>query len=614
MTQSKHETQTNAAGVGANRGVSLGRPEGLLMAAVIVYASACVVGITWGLPSRAIDPYLFPDGDVWTGRRILELSGGQAWSNASRGADVDADPLEPSDQPVNVTATEGDVAAIYLRYRLYTHQPDEMITMRSLRSMRPSQFQFDPRLYQYGGLFIYPVGALIRLCGMVGWIDVRADVAFYLDRPDEFGKFYVAARAYAALWGGLGLLIVWAIGRRLGGRWAGSLAALLFALMPVVVCMSHEGKPHLPGAVLMLAAVWTAMRYVESNRRRDWMLLAVTAGTAFGMVLSSLPIFVLIPLAEIMRGSSGRTAERQDATPHVSVRQRLVRGVLGGLLSTCVYLVTNPYIVINAFLNREVLKSNFGNSLAMYEVARVGQGLLRVLELTADGATPALLIIGIAVLAVALHRRRWDTLPLAVPAAVVFLQFVMLGAGKPAEYGRFGVLPDSALAIATACGLVRLIAWVRRQGWRVTAAASVGAAVLVVGTTMYAGFGYLQNMRLDTTGARDSTRGRAARVVAEGVPATDHVIGVVAEPAPYGCPPMDFANITVLFVRPGREATLPPDAVIVAACDGESLFGPRPVRGDADRRCMSVDPPFHTPISWANKPLRLFLPERRATN
>ena len=95
------------------------------------------------------------------------------------------------------------------------------------------------------------------------FLDVRNDVAYYLDNPDEFGKFYVVARAYAAAWGLVGVLAVFAIGRRLASARVGVLAALLFTLMPVVVCMAHEGKPNLPGAVLMLLAVLLAMRHLS---------------------------------------------------------------------------------------------------------------------------------------------------------------------------------------------------------------------------------------------------------------------------------------------------------------------------------------------------------------
>ncbi len=234
-----------------------------LGAILALFAVISVIGITWGLPSRKIDKYLFGDDPPWSGEKIYRLAGAGEKFSPTRGADVDVDPLEKrGDEPIHLTATEEDVAKIYLRYRLYTYQPDEMITMMALAGMNPRRVQLDPKLYQYGGLFIYPVGALIGTCGVVGFIDVRSDVVYYLDNPDEFGKFYIVARAYAAAWGLVGLVIVFGIARRLAGSRAGVLSALLFTLLPVVVCMAHEGKPHLPGAVLMLMAVLFAMRHV----------------------------------------------------------------------------------------------------------------------------------------------------------------------------------------------------------------------------------------------------------------------------------------------------------------------------------------------------------------
>ncbi|MCH7885664.1 MAG: cardiolipin synthase [Planctomycetes bacterium] len=84
--------------------------------------------------------------------------------------------------------------------------------------------------------------------------------------------------------------------------------------MPVVVCMAHEGKPHLPGAVLMLLAVLFAMRHLERSTTqraglnpgetptRDRWIMCVCCGAAFGTVLSTWPIFVLIPFVA-WRGS-----------------------------------------------------------------------------------------------------------------------------------------------------------------------------------------------------------------------------------------------------------------------------------------------------------------------
>ncbi|MFH0982479.1 MAG: glycosyltransferase family 39 protein, partial [Planctomycetota bacterium] len=517
-------------------------------------------------------------------------------------------------------------------------------------SMRPGELHLDPQLYQYGGLFIYPVGAAIALGGVTGLIEVKSDLVYYLDHPDEFGKFYVAARMYVALWGLLGVVLVYAITSRWSGRPAGVLAALLFTLMPVVVCMTHEAKPHLPGAVLMLAAVWWAQRYAAGGRRRDWAGLCLTCGAAFGMVLACLPIFVLIPLAEWMRGAYppvakgdrhlaaagfrgqercrarsqspfatgsygmwDRLSSRSDRMESLShwflwlqpLRTRAFWGrALAGIgIALLVYFATNPYVAINALCNRAVLRSNLSNSTAMYEIGRAGEGLVRVLELTVEGATLPVVVIGVIGLSIAIYRRRWETLPLVIPAGLIFVQFVLLGAGKPAEYARFGVFPNTALAIATACALGG--PW--RQERRV--APWVIAAALIVLTTGYRGWGYLYNFHKDAR--PDNTRAQfgpvfersATRDAADGRP----VVCVLADPAPYGLPPMNFSRIRLLRYPSLEAYTADPRGALVMPADTNpaadrhaAMSGCIPAEGTGGRP--------YSPISWANKPMVLYLP------
>jgi len=721
---------------------------------LLLFACVSILGISWGLPSRKIDKYLFGTGEVWSGEKIYRLAkAGEKLSpeRASRtGADVDVDPIRrnpnplpspqpspwngegdrPSPQPappkgegdvipgahrpgeaILLTVTDEDIAKIYLRYRLYTYQPDEMIIMMALAGMRPGCLQLDPRLYQYGGLFIYPVGALIKLCGLFGLIDVRSDVVYYLDHPDEFGKFYVVARAYSAAWGLLGVILVCAIARRMmlepergtearrhegtkgapsadacpgrarapGSNWlrspnhqitkspnrqiaplpygrgtdsarlAGLLAALLFTLMPVVVCMSHEGKPHLPGAVLMLAAVYFAMRCMRApnakfkvqsskievqnlesatrnrqsiltngvgNNRQSFWLMCVCCGAAVGMVLSSWPICVLIPLVEWLRATPapltpGKTkleVRSGKIEKNMGRRLRLLSShfslhysMLGLLVAVAVYFITNPYVLINAFVNRDVLRSNFGNSLAMYQIARIGEGFVRVLELTIEGATLPVLVLGVMALMIALARRSRRSDPavwvLVAPAIVFFLQFVAIGAGKPAEYGRFGIFPNTALAIGAACLLSgRWLGVHRMLRWAFPAFVVASVAVL--------GCGYLRNFHADTTN-QASRIVLADRIAARDI---DRPVGLFAEPAPYSCPPLNFARREV-FLLQSTAGVAKPDSqrpwIKIVATDAESArpsdIANLPL-GASDLRELLNRP---TPISWANKTFRV---------
>jgi hypothetical protein len=370
--------------------------------------------------------------------------------------------------------------------------------------------------------------------------------------------------------------------------------------------MSHEAKPHLPGAVLMLAAVWFGMRHLENVQSLDqWFtksfwVMCICCGAALGMVLSSWPIFVLIPLVAWMDGTR-RVARQPHAGKGGNVHGRsagrrgrtfIARTIAGASLGAFVYLITNPYIVINMFTNRAVLKSNFGNSLAMYEISRIGEGFVRVLRLTVEGATLPILVLGVIALIAAISKRHRVAFVLIVPAAVFFLQFVLIGAGKPAEYGRFGIFTNTALGIGTAC----VIAVALRRGVTVARGLAVIGIVFIV--LLYSA-AYLRGFWEDTTSY--GSRARLASTIhtaASTDPAGRIRVGLRAEPAPYSCPPLNFANAQVILLPNAKTFSDFRPAVPFAKLrpvdhlPQKKRFGP----------LYALILLRETPISWADKP------------
>ncbi len=325
--------------------------------------------------------------------------------------------------------------------------------------------------------------------------------------------------------------------------------------------------------------------------------MCICCGAAVGMVLSSWPIFVLIPLISwrVRNARSGR----------FSIAAR--RTGAGIIVAMCVYLVTNPYLLINAFINRDVLRSNFSNSLAMYQLTRIGEGFVRVLELTLEGATLPILVFGLIALIIVLIRKNRSVIPLAVPAAVFFLQFVLIGAGKPAEYGRFGIFTNTALAIGASCLLARRWTGLREiVNW-------IPASFVVIWVGLF-GAMYLSNFQLDATSS--GSRINLAEHLRDIPPGS--LVGVTADPGPYCCPPLNFSNMELLLVR---------NAGQLAGLSGPERAFIRPVdRQEVVRRLVCAwtedpqDPWAHrwrmtaeTPISWANKPFDLFVYDRPET-
>jgi hypothetical protein len=515
-----------------------------LAGCLLLGAGVFLRGIDWGLPSRRVDPCLFGDHPVWTGAEIARLApprpaGGQG------GADVDVNPLAAgaSAGPVVVNATDAERAEIVRRYRLYTYQPDEMITLMSLSGMRPGSLQLDPKLYQYGGLWIYPVGGMLKGASLVHLVDLRGGpegVAYYLDHPEAFGRFYVVARLYVVLWALVGVWAVFELLRRLvGGIVYPAVAASLFAVMPVVVNMAHEAKPHLPGAVLVLLAVLTAARFVENGSRRAWLAAGALCGASFGMVLSMLPVFAVLPAMVLLRP--------------MRVADRVRIAMLAALLGVAVYLATNPYVLLNQFTasGRETLHSNLENSSAMYHVGRPLAGAINAAGLVAEGASPLLALagaIGAIALGVRAVRLRQDSSPewvsrravglmLAAPAVLIAIQSAMLAAGKPGEFGRFLLVPDVFLGIEA---VVAAVTFVRPATGRL-----IVLAVLCLGTALAGGIylhGFVRDGRPVTS--RLAAAERLRQLNANGA----RTMAMTADPAPYCLPPVDLFTWQIVKV------------------------------------------------------------------
>ena len=576
-----------------------GRTWALGAAGILLAGAWFIVGINWGLPSRRADAFLFGDAaQAWDGKRILELAG--AWSDdPDRGADVDVNPVASRDQSVVLNATDAQRAEIVRRYRLFSYQPDEMITFRALAQMRPGEKKLDPRLYQYGGLWVYPVGALLKAASILNLVDVRSDLSYYLDHPAQFGRFYVVARLYSAAWGVIGAWTIYRLVRHIiplgapGCRLAPLAAAACFAAMPVVVNMAHEAKPHLPGAVLMLLAVLAATNYVRTGRRRHWVAAGALCGAAFGMVLSALPVFVILPLMVLLRRGA-------------PWRERVIVVLTAGVIGVDVYFLTNPYVLVHLIGRDAVLWSNLGNSTAMYRAGGSAGAVANAAMLVGEGTSWVLAVAGLvgaialAFRAVRVRKsqepdevgRRAAGLLLAAPALLVAVQFVALAAGKPGEYGRFAILPDAVLAIEA---VVAVATFVKRRAYR------HWALVVLTVTTLVFGCMYLRRFVQDSGPA--PTRLRAAADLAALPPATD--VAVTAEPAPYSLPPVNLFTRRIVLLPRGTEVT--PDALAEPGVIVTPEDGPRRHWLDAgwwlaprDARGWAYDA-FPARISWAGK-------------
>ncbi len=537
---------------------------------------------SWGLPSRAADELLFGGQPAWPAAQFQATGQLASLREREAGADTDLNPLQATQTILDLTASDADRAAILLRYRLYSRQPDEMITFRALARMRPREANFDPQLYQYGGLYVYLAGAAAGLAGGLGFTRLSSDLGAYLAEPELFGRLYVATRCISLIAGTLALAAVFRLAARGAGRTAGWLAMILTALSPSFITFSLEAKPHLPATAALLWAAVLALDFSRAASTRVALRLGALVGVASGLVLTGaaggLHWATLLPLA---KGSARRGM------------------LLAAALALAIYALTNPYVLYNALLRPSAILSNLGNSGTMYRATVSLDGMQTVVALLAESVGAGVLIVGLGALLWPCRVQPRALLALAPPALGMTLLCVALGAGKPAEFARFLLLPALLLCVSTAVGLVRLAARSR--------IAALVALCLVVPTQ--GSLAYVSAFATDARGVNESRRlaGHAlAEMLAAGEP-----IGMVQEPAPYATPPLDFTQRQVLLLPsaapPALDPAMLPRVLVLTADDERRIAGAWWRPHYRLERGFPAEPARLTPIAWANKATYVFV-------
>jgi hypothetical protein len=453
--------------------------------------------------------------------------------------------------------------------------------------MKPGKLQLDPKLYQYGGLWVYPIGGLLKLASLFHLVRLTPDLSFYLDHPEAFGRLYVVMRLYSAAWGLVGVAVMFGLARRISGsQLIGAIAAVCCTLLPTVINGAHEAKPHLAGAVLGLIAVDFAIRAIERGDWRWVIASGVACGAAASMVLSEWLVIGVLPAMAICLLWHGRLA-------HVSAQGRKIMGgppmprVIALLMGACVsalaaYAIFNPYVIVHLLGDRAVLQSNLENSAAMYQSPASVDGVLHGVVLLAEGGSTTI-FFGMFAIAFFAWRKEpiaWLLVGATVPGLFVFL---VHATGKPGEYGRFALALDVVLLLGATIAM-RVF---KRTIERVVAGAMLVLMLLPLGASYVLDYG------------RETFGGASRLVAAERLRTLPGAVtlGMDAEPAPYALPPVNLFDWKWVLLP--RGAAMPGDVdvridpVDSAGADGANVqFVIRPVL-------------LATPISWAGKPFRV---------
>ncbi len=453
-----------------------------LMAAGVALLAIVVglVGIRWGLPSAERNALYFATSE--SERDSLAQLPGAASSKTQN--------PEPKIGP--------STRSLYNPLRSY--HPDEYYAFKMLSHMRPWSLEVDPEWYVIGGAYVYPLGAALKACDLVGLVTLGNDAGGYFRNPGEMARLYLVGRALTVLAAAGAALFVMAAARRLWGIGAALVAGLALALAPMVVMHEHFMYNDIPGMFWTALAIWASVRIMTGPKRRDYVIAGLAAGLAAGTKLHH--GFVLLFVVAACLASPGR-------------KERLGAGLATVLATAALaFVLTNPFYLLKP-----------GAVLANYST-HVWTGSSFAFNLRTLGLGFGVLSLACACggLVAAIAKRRTPAVILGVWAIAFFIVISLFGK----QFARFA-MPLLPAAAILAGGLVGAL---RRP-------VAVTCVCVALAPCVFTDGGILASL------CREDSRTVAAREIARIVPPGSTVV-VTEEPWQFEMPPLDLARYRVV--------------------------------------------------------------------
>jgi hypothetical protein len=316
-----------------NRIFHLLRAEQVAILAVI--ALAVFMGIGWGLPSKQRMDLLLAAGgptprqvQLLDSLHILHALGQMPPDSVPRRRGFDG--TMDSEIPLALTGTEKLYAL--REHILASSAVDEERTLIGLGRINPKKLDFNPKVYSYGGSYLYPVGFLYFLMKSAGLLHVSHNFAYYMQNPTQIARMYVAGRLLNLMALIATLILLALLGGMLSGPTAGTFAMLAYGFSTVILNHAIVMKPHVFTAFWIALATWLLVLYVQRRERRLLVLSVLVAGYAVGSSVSAALMGLLYPVLLYERGRESW----------------LVKVCLGAAVTmVAVYFLMNPYTILD---------------------------------------------------------------------------------------------------------------------------------------------------------------------------------------------------------------------------------------------------------------------------
>lgn len=425
--------------------------------------------------------------------------------------DVTANSGLERDQLVGSKADHHESLDLWMvRFKLYSIEADEVVNIIALARIKPGRLQFDPGFYQYGGAYLYPLGAWYFALSKLGIIHI-GPFQQMVKQPQAMDSVWVAGRAFSLIAFTLSALLLFLALRDIAPRAVVLAALAIYLFCPATIMFSQVIKPHWYALLWANGSILILVRAFQRHRLSTGaeLLLAVFLGLAVGTVTTFALFAVLI----------------WGAMMWLSVRKTIARAALVRvpIVAIVVFVVSNPYYVLNwhaVQVERVKTENWFHPAFNLHELAT----FIHTSLFSGFGLIFTILVGTIAV---------WRLFAGPLPArlfAIALIVPVGIIAGLTANLDTWTVnfryvsylLPGALLYLA-------IWRWPFRAPVLILCAAATAAQAIPMKLAYF-----------DENSAAHSTRLLTANWIDTNIPRTDSICLVTSQLSPYEVPPFRF--------------------------------------------------------------------------
>lgn len=400
-----------------------------------------------------------------------------------------------------------------VRFKLYSIEADEIVSIMALARIKPAQAQFDPGLYLYGGAYLYPLGAWYFALSKLGLVQIGSFEQL-LAQPEDMDHVWIVGRLFIlAAFLASAFLLYLALGAISPPNVALALLAI-YLFCPASIMFSAVIKPHWYALLWVNAALLIVVGTLHQKRLPlTWeLLLGACIGLAVGSAttMSILAVGIWTALAWL----AARRAIKAVALARVP------------LVAIAFFLASNPYYLLNS----RAVRTERTAAAGWFEPSASLNALVTFIDNSLFSG------LGIAFTSLMIALALWHLLRgpntsrlvafsvLAPILIVAYLTSFMSSWNLNFRYAGY-LIPVALIAFAV---------------WRVRASVLVLCAVVTAAQAVPLKIAYF-----DENSPTRSTRLSAAAWINTNIPKTDSICLPNSTMVPFDAPPFDFTQYRV---------------------------------------------------------------------